>query len=157
MSDGARKMLMAGAGFLFAFLFIASMFKIFNKSSETVNVAGEKIDNLTQEMIVADKTQYDDQEVSGSDVLNAITKFKSEELCVWVVTNKTSATSGTQYGYTLKAESEGKFSLDAESTNTIAKAKKLSDKTYINPSGKFLGDILYDTNDVIVGIKFVQQ
>lgn len=156
MNQGT-KMLMMAAGIVLTLLIITFAFTAYNRSQDTANAALNKADKLAQEMLVSDKTQYDGKEVSGNDVLNAIQQFKSEEFCVWVVTKKTASSSGTQYIYTLNSEADNKFSLNSTSDKSIADAKKVAHNSYINPSGDFLGSVLYDVNGTIVGIKFVQQ
>ncbi len=156
MSQG-RKMLLEAVGLLLTIGLITFAVAMFNKGSNAAEQAGSKADKITQELMDGDKTKYDGNVVSGSDVLNAIKENKSAELSVWVLTKKTSSSGGVYYGYKLKVESGGKYSLDAASTALIADAKKITDNSYINPSADFLGSMIYDTNEAIIGIKFVQQ
>ena len=93
---------------------------------------------------------YDGTEVSGSEVLNVIRRFQNEVCGVYVTTNK----SSTFYGYAFDLSSGN---LTGEVDNTYKLARVETNKEYINPNARFLGNVIRDINNTITGIEFTQQ
>lgn len=101
------------------------------------------LDKQTNDAMNYKYEQYEGEVVSGSEVLTAITQFKSDTIYILV-------DNGLSKNY---------YNLDDNfaKANGVAFGKDKSDLTnYINPSSKFIGEVNYD-NDVIVGITFTKQ
>ena len=107
--------------------------------------ASEQMVKQANDAINSIYTDYDQEIVSGSEVLTAIGKFKSDRIYVCVDNGKS-----TTYYY--------KNADGSENTNTIAKAKGDDLNFRISTSADFLGECIYDTDiDDIIGIKFTKQ
>lgn len=154
MSDGMVKGLSIAGSVILILIVIAAAFDATNKSMDIEDKAMSKVEEQMGDMLDYDKTIYDGNEVLGSEVLNAISKFKNKEFGVLVCTKKN--TSGTWYGYNLTSSGDV-YSFGSQSTAVIANAKKVSNNEYINTSAYFLGELLYDANGEIIGVKFTQQ
>ena len=62
--------------------------------------------------------------------------------------------STTYYNYSLDSSENN---IENKSSASVADAKKASNVNYINPSGKFAGELIKDSNDSIIGICFTQS
>lgn len=154
MSKSLITILEIAAGVIVSLIIIGFIFKKVNSTLDTAGEATAKAEKEMSAMLNSDKTAYDGAEVTGSEVLHAITKFKGEEFGVLVCTKKD--TSGTYYGWTLR-QSGSTYDFASESSSKIADAKKTSSRQYINPTGTFTGECLYDVNQQIIGVKFTQK
>lgn len=125
-------------------------FYVTNASASTATNTTAKINKLNNDLSESDKTMYNGNEIQGSEVVNVINKFKSDGISIKVITKK----STTYYNRFLTGtDSE----LGTESTASIRDALKITSDNYINQNAMFLGEVLRDTNNTIIGIKFVQQ
>ena len=154
MSDAIPKILIIACSVILTLLIIAYAFDSLNSNMDVAKEATEKTEMYMQDMLDSDKTVYDGREILGSEVLTVITKFKGEEFGILVCTKKN--TEGAYYGWILDEEG-GIYELRDVSVAKVADAKKVSNDAYINPSKMFLGELLYDGNEELIGIKFTQQ
>lgn len=126
------------------------LFWIFNAGKESVTGSVTQINKMTANVEESKYTQYDGMEITGSQVVSAVTSFKGDNVYVAVNNSNT----GSTYTYYL---------WDANfTTKDPTKIKELSNKknlsTYVNPSSLFIGEVVRDKNtDAIVGIKFTKQ
>ncbi len=148
--ENSLKGLILAAGVIITCVVVGLGFYISREAKDTATNGAGQITSLNAEFSNNDKTIYDGITVSGSEVINAINKFKSEELSVKVVTSK----STTYYNYLLDDKDAN---LDKVSTAKVADAKKATNNSYINPGGKFEGELIKDSNDYIIGICFTQN
>ncbi len=147
--ENSLKGLILAAGVIITCVVVGLGFYIAREAKDTATNGAGQITLLNSEFSNNDKTIYDGITVSGSEVVNAINKFKNEELCVKVVTSK----STTYYNYYLD---DAENNINNKSGASISDAKKVSNKNYINPNGKFEGELIRDSNDYIIGICFTQ-
>ena len=147
--ENSLKGLILAAGVIITCVVVGLGFYIAREAKDTATNGAGQITMLNSEFSNNDKTIYDGITVSGSEVLNAIKKFKDEEISVKVVTSK----STTYYNYSLDTSEKN---IENKSTSSVADAKKTASKNYINPNGKFEGEIIRDSNDYIIGICFTQ-
>lgn len=147
--ENSLKGLILAAGVIITCVVVGLGFYIAREAKDTATNGAGQITMLNSEFSNNEKTIYEGIKVSGSEVMNAINKFKDEEISVKVVTSK----STTYYIYSLDATDT---SIGKASTASIANAKKASNKSYINPNGKFEGSLIKDSNDYIIGICFTQ-
>ena len=133
-----NKMLSLVGGIILTALLITFGFNIYKRSETLASSAFDSAENLAFEMLDSSKSKYDDEIGKGSEVINVISQFKNDDISIWVVTNKTSSTNGTQYVYELTS-SGSYYTLATASTKSLADAKKTTHITYINTSAKFLG------------------
>ena len=147
--ENSLKGLIMAAGTIVTCLVISLGFFIAKEAKDSAANGAGQISKLNAEFIESDKMIYDSTQVSGSEVINVIRKFKSETVGVTVVTKKTTS----NYNYTID-----------ESAKTIAKAsideykagKEPTEMDYINPTARFEGSVIRDVNGTIIGIKFIQ-
>ena len=151
--SNALKLLLLAAGTIVTCIVISVGFYIARQAKDTAYTASGNINNLTSEFLESDKTMYEGVAIPGSEVLNIITKYKTDTLSI-VVTTKSGNT--TYYNYSVSG-AEGKYTLGGTTSSNIQEAKKVTSDTYINPTKQFSGTVLRDANDAIVGIMFAQQ
>lgn len=119
---------------------ICFCYTIFNDSKSTGNDSMDQMHNVTRDFQDSDKTTYNNLPVSGAEVTRAITKYGDELGTSFTITVKTLANpTGTAYS--------------AKPTSFPEKGNS----DYINPSGKFVGSITYNSNKAVSGIVFTQQ
>lgn len=142
-----RKFLELAATIVLILALIALVFLVYNKATNIADKGTKKMDNMEIQLDESDYTKYDGAIVSGSDVIAAIKYFQnSDPICITVVARGTYS-----YLYT-------DTSLQTESTENIAYATQRNDDHYINPNGKFLGEVIRDSSDnSIVGLTFTIQ
>lgn len=158
MGENGRKALSMAAILAATLIIIGIGFAIISSttgaSQEAINDSNQKINA----MIEADYEQYNEENVYGSDVYSKIREEKTSggELIIRVTTNSSTTdyiSTGSVTGTTLSG------ALTA-TTNVIAMqtaAKDENDNAYINPQASFSASLIYDANDSIRGILFVQQ
>ena len=144
------KALLIGAGVVITLAVITIGFIILNQGQNTAKLAVSKVDKLNSNIVESEFTVYDAMEISGNEVVTVISKFKNEPIAIKVVTKKN---SGTFYNYTLDSND----SLGSTSSEKISQATEPTSDKYINPSGRFKGEIKRDENFVVTGLVFTQQ
>ena len=147
--ENSLKGLIMAAGTIVTCLIISLGFFIAKEAKDSAANGAGQISKLNAEFIESDKIIYDSTQVSGSEVINVIRKFKTETVGVTVVTKKTTS----NYNYTIdeSAKTIAKASLDEYKTG-----KEPTEIDYINPTARFEGSVIRDVNGTIIGIKFVQ-
>lgn len=148
--ENSLKGLILAAGTIITCLVIGLGFYIAREAKDTASGGAGQINKLNAEFSDTGKTIYEGSEVSGSEVMNVIRKFKDETLGIMVKTNKTS----TYYVYQFDTAS-GELKSKSKEDYSAAQ-NELSDK-YINPSGRFLGGVVRDSNGTITGLTFTQK
>jgi hypothetical protein len=150
---GINKVLMwigaiAAALLILGFGFWAVKYGI-NKGKDTVNEAGESIDN----MLETKYTMYDGEIISGSNVVNVISSTFSSSDNIYIMVKTKSNPSGVYYVCSSDCE---KLDHDAQRT-LVRNSKTKTNANYITPTGKFYGEVERNENGAIVGIVFTQE
>ena len=96
---------------------------------------------------------YDGLEVSGSEVVNVINKYKNDEFGVIVETNK----STTNYINNITVDANNVATLGSSSSASIKDTTNVRNSAYINQNAQFVGEALRDSNNAIIGIRFKQN
>lgn len=148
--ENSLKGLILAAGTVITCIIISLGFYIAREAKDTAASGAGQINKLNAEFAENEKTLYDGTEVSGSEVLNVIRRFQNEVCGICVKTNKCE----TFYGYAFDLMS-GDLNGEVENTYKIARTEE--NKEYINPSARFLGNVIRDVNGTITGIEFTQQ
>lgn len=151
MENSLKGLLMA-AGTIITCLIVSLGFFIAREAKETAAGGAGQISRLNAEFNESDKVLYDNLEVSGSEVVNVINKFKDSILSIKVKTSGSS--SASYYNYVLK---ESDTILGGESSASIKEAQNYGSIHYINPNAQFVGEVLRDQNETIIGISFTQK
>ncbi|BCN32413.1 hypothetical protein [Anaeromicropila herbilytica] len=152
--ENSLKGLILAAGVIITCIVVGLGFYIAREARDTASNGAGQITKLNAEFNESDKIMYDGLEVSGSEVINVVNKFKNDDIGILVKTKK----SDIWYVHIL-GQSGTVYSLDANSKsgNSVKDAQNISSAAYINPNAQFEGEVLRDSNNTIVGIKFVQS
>lgn len=151
------KVLLFAAGLMLTISFIGLGIYFFRVSKDASNASGKQLTKIMSEFSEGDKSMYDGLQVSGSEVINVITKFKNEDIGIIVNTKKS---ANVCYIRTLTAsQSDGvtSYTLGSIATTSIKNAQDIDNSLYINPQAQFNGEVLKDMNNVLVGIEFTQE
>lgn len=151
--DNSLKGLILAAGVIITCIVIGLGFYISREARDTASNGAGQISKLNAEFNESDKIMYDGLEVSGSEVINVINKYKSDEMSIVVATKK----STSQYGRTIAIGTNNVSSLGGTSSISVKTAQNIESESYINPNAQFMGEVLRDSNNAIIGIRFTQS
>lgn len=147
MSDIVKEFIFIGGCVIAALMLIALLFTVTNKGQDFTNAASDKLTAMSVAVEESDYTKYDGAIVTGSDVVSAIKYFDStDDVCITVVTSKGS----NNYIFTSP-------DLTTPSDLSVSNTRDKSSKYYINPSSKFLGECVRDSDGTITNIIFTVQ
>ncbi|MER2006154.1 MAG: ABC transporter permease [Psychrobacillus sp.] len=151
MSETTATALKFAAGIILAIVLVGIAIMVFTPAADSAKSVTNDFTNNTTELQDQKYLMYDNTVVSGSQVINAIRKFKGQEgeIGVEVTTGK----STNWYLSTFNKEADTISPVET----TLANATSNTHADYINPSGMFDAVIERDKNGVIRGIKFKQQ
>lgn len=148
--ENSLKGLLLAAGTIITCVVVGLGFYIAREARDTAAGGAGQISRLNAEFNESDKVMYDGLEVSGSEVVNVISKYKNNPVSIKVTTMK----GTTYYGCTLTADEK---ELSAASNASVKDAQKSTSTTFINPSAQFAGQVMRDDNNAIIGICFKQM
>ncbi len=159
MDNNISKALWIGIGVLFFIGVVSLGLSIYNKGKDVAMKQSESLNGLEKSLSEAEFDTYDNQSVTGAEVLSAIKNFrdKAELISISVTTNKGSETYLNSASFTDEGVSLGSEKSVSEIESEIENARKESSITYINPVAKFDANLRRDENNVIAGIVFVQE
>ena len=149
MSNSLKGLILA-AGVIITCLVIGLGFYISTEATAAATSGIGQISRMNREFTEQDKVMYEGLDVTGSEVINAINKYKNENIAVKVETKK----SIVYYNWKLSSEDTN---LDVASNASVKDAQKITHNNYINQKAQFSGSIIRDANDTIIGISFKQQ
>ncbi|MCX7920457.1 MAG: hypothetical protein N3B21_00320 [Clostridia bacterium] len=152
--DNSIKAIIIGASVVICLVIVSIGFLVLRQGQDTAKVAVNKIDQMNGDLKDSDKTMYDGLEVSGSEVVNALNKFKKENIGIQVKTSKDA--SGTWYIYNVTLASDI-GNLAAAAPLNLTDALNETHNRYINPNGRFTGKVYRNENGVITAISFTQK
>ena len=116
--------------------------KIFSSSADTLSI-------------------YDGTLVPGTavrDVASAPDKVCATDLMIYVKTAATTEDDAVPSGFSVKAGTTPKGEVYTSGADTAYDRATANDNTaYINPTAVFSSELLYNTNNVVIGIQFIQQ
>lgn len=150
-SDLISKIFLTAVIVVLTGLLIAWMAGVFKDKRQDLNSGTEKIDQAINSMADFDLLVYDGDTVSGETLAELIADYKSKDVkvSVWV---HTLDNADTYYNYAFTPASN---TLGAVSATALPTSKTAAG--YITPSGTFLGDVLKNSNNEIVCLKFSQK
>lgn len=152
MKDSTNKFLLTLGGLVLTLAVIAFLYFMYNTFKSSGNEAVTKGTDSLNSMLDSNITQYNRDDISGSEVINAISTFmdSSDEIYVKV---------GDQYYIYPNGDisPDNKESKD-DTLTKLSEAKQKGSSTYISPKGKYRGRVKYmdDDDSVIVGIEFTR-
>lgn len=142
--DNSLKGFLLAAGAIITCMVLSLGFYFARESRAVSSTSANKLNNFSSELSESDLTMYDGTEVTGSDVVNFIKKQLGEY---------TATEIAPVYTYVKTVKSENTYNNGV----AVAEIKNFTNTKYINPLGKFTGQIVRDANKVIIGIKFIQK
>lgn len=149
MSNSLKGLILA-AGVIITCVVIGLGFYISREANAAATSGIGQISRMNREFSEQDKVMYEGLDVTGSEVINAINKYKNENIAVKVETKK----SVIYYNWKLSSDDK---KLDVASNESVKDAQKVTHSNYINQKAQFSGSILRDSNDTIIGLSFKQQ
>lgn len=151
--ENSTKAIIIAATVVITLALVTVGFLVLRSGQETAKSAITRLDKMNNQLAESEYLIYDQTEVSGSEVVNALRKFEKEHIGIQVITGKTYP-SGTWYINTVDTST-------GEITSTggqdIMKTIDETSNEYVNPNGRFKGEIIRDKNGTITGIIFDQQ
>lgn len=149
--ENSTKAIIIAASVVITLALVTVGFLILRSGQDTASSAITKLDELNNQLAESEYMIYDNTEVSGSEVVNAIKKFEKDHIGIQVITGKTSP-DGKWYHNTVDSDGNITGSGNAD----IVDAIDVEDDAYINPNGRFDAEVVRDKNGVIVAIIFDQ-
>ncbi|WP_079524020.1 hypothetical protein [Solibacillus isronensis] len=149
MSETTATALKFAAGIILAIVLVGISIMVFTPAADSAKSVTNDFTNNTTELQDQKYLMYDNTVVSGSQVINAIRKFKGQEGEIGVEVTTGKSTKWYLANFTGDELTKVDTDLLNATTNTHA--------DYINPSGMFDAEIERDSNGVIRAIKFNQQ
>lgn len=153
--ENSVKAIIIGASIAITMVIVSVGFFILRQGQDAAKNTSEKISKMNAQISETEYTMYDGAEISGSEVVNVLNKFKNEYVGIRVKTGKNS--TGTWYNYNTTIDSNDVADIGAESNKKISEAINEQSDDYVNPNGRFVGTVYRDVNGTIAAIDFVQQ
>lgn len=154
--ENSLKMLMIGAAVAITLAVVTSGFFILRQGQGILKSSTSKISEISSDIEETEFTIYQDQEVSGSEVVNVIRKYENERIGIYVETGKDS--SGSWYINSISNVDSDDLvgEISSSSTTDFSNIIDESEKEYVNPNGRFLGKVIRNENKSVIGLYFVQ-
>lgn len=155
--ENSLKMLMIGAAVAITLAVVTSGFFILRQGQGILKSSTSKISEISSDIEETEFTIYEDQEVSGSEVVNVVRKYEDKRVGVYVETGKDS--DGAWYIQSVSGVSSNDY-VGEINTGTITDFSDMIDESndeYVNPNGRFLGKVIRNDSKSIIGLYFVQQ
>lgn len=151
--NNASSALKVAAGIFLTIALITIVVILFISAQEATKTAQNNFSDIQTELSQAAFTVYDGTTISGSQVTNALRKYKDkDQFGIMIKTGKNPG--GQWYGNVLN--SEGSIEHPDSRQGGIAQTLNEKSPEYVNPSGKFNASIVKDNSNVIRGIIFIQ-
>lgn len=135
MNENVQKSLVMGASIMVTIGIISIGLMIFGQGSSLVKESSRNMLDLTEELSSKRFVAYDNNIVSGAEVINAINTYSKDGMSVKVITASNDA---------------GKTYTASYNNNDV------EDEDYINSNGMFESTLTTNSNGVITGILFTQ-
>ncbi|GIP59387.1 ABC transporter permease [Paenibacillus sp. FSL W8-0186] len=157
--NNASSALKVAAGIFLTIALITIVVILFVSAQEATKTAQNNFSDIQTELSQASFTVYDDTTVSGSQVTNALRKFKDrEQFGIQVKTGKNQ--NGQWYGNMLRVGNQVPIedfgAVISDKVGNINNSWNEILDEYVNPSGKFKAKVIKDNSNVVRGIIFTQ-
>ncbi len=158
--SNAQKALVMAAGIFLAIALITLAVVLFISAQDSTKAAQSNFSNIQTELSQTAFTVYDNTTLSGSQVVNALRKFRDQDqFGIQIVTGKNP--TGQWYGKVVNTsvplDSVTYGAIVGAAPGQISQTVDEADINYVNPSGKFRSTLVLDSSNVIRGIVFRQQ
>jgi hypothetical protein len=159
-SDITVKIFLVVVSVILVGLIIAWSTGVFKDKRNDLNKGTEKIDTVLASVADFDMLYYEGKTIRGETLEELISEIQEKDLEVGIGVRTLASGSGTYkfYNYSMVIGSDGdksenKLGSEEEATTSTDVTKP----DYINPSGKFKGELVKDNNDNIIGLVFIQH
>lgn len=149
MENSLKGLILAG-GVIITCLVLGLGFYISREANAAATNGTGQISRMNKEFSESDKVMYDGLDVTGAEVVNAINKFKNEDISVKVSTKK----SVIYYNRLLTSSDT---EIGTTSPASVKDTQTITNNAYINQKAQFTGEILRDANSTIIAISFKQK
>ncbi len=158
MDNNIQKALWLGVSVLMFLAVVAIGMSMFQAGNTIAKEGQKEMNDMVASISEAEYAAFDNASVSGNDVISALNKYKhdSGEIQI-IVTNKNGSPVTYISSGSAQSGSLSKMNLSAINTSIQNSQSKSSTGTYINPFGDFYATLIYDSNEQVRGINFVQQ
>lgn len=157
MSETTATILKFAAAIILAISLIAISINVYTPGADSAKAVTTDFTQATTELQDQKYLIYDNTQVSGSQVINALRKFEAKakdgELGLYVQTGKNNA-GGAWY---FASFANGTTVSTTGAAASIANTTNVTSSEYVNPAGLFEATVHRDQNGVIRAIKFVQS
>ncbi|MGM0379632.1 MAG: hypothetical protein ACQEQE_07785 [Bacillota bacterium] len=157
--ENSLKMLMIGAAVAITLAIITAGFYILRQGQGIMKSSSEKVSQISSEIEESEFTIYENQEVSGSEVVNLVRKYRDDRVGIYIETGKD--TNGTWYNNEIDGvDSDDEVyvgSIESENGESLSTLLDEENDEYVNPNGRFLGRVVRNENDSIIGLYFEQE
>ncbi|MBO2943025.1 ABC transporter permease [Paenibacillus sp. F411] len=151
--NNASSALKVAAGIFLTIALITIVVILFISAQEATKTAQNNFSDIQTELSQAAFTVYDGTTISGSQVTNALRKYKDkDQFGIMIMTGKNPG--GQWYGNVLR--NDGSVDSPDIRQGVITETWNERSAEYVNPSGKFKATIVKDHSNVIRGIIFAQ-
>ncbi len=159
MDNNIGKALWIGIGILFFIAVVSLGLSMLDQGRGIAQQQSNNLSEIQQRLTDAQFDIYDNQNVSGSQVLAAIKSFRefSSTFSIQVTTNKATNTYLNSASFSGTTVTLGTKIADDAIETSIKNARDETSDAFINPVAIFDAQIRKDSNDVISGIIFVQR
>ncbi|MCI7130099.1 MAG: hypothetical protein MSA09_06025 [Lachnospiraceae bacterium] len=155
MSDIVRIIIIAVVSIGLTVTLLYFFTDVFDSKMGQLNEMNSESDEMVANVRDGKYTRYEDTEVSGSEVLNLIKKYKREDFGILVTIGSTT----TNYCKALTGSASAGYTLGTgQGSGSLADAKDITKPTlYINPTRNYSGEVCYDNQGNIVGLHFTLE
>lgn len=127
----------------------------YNTGTDATKAANKNISNSITQMTEQTYSMYDNMEIKGSEVINAVKNFKEDgeagKIGIKVITGENS--TGTWYYNSFTSSKLNPVSSDVSKLFDSSSGNN----AFVNPNGTFKGTLQRDTNNAIRAIIFTQK
>ncbi len=159
MDNNIGRALWIGIGILFFIAVVSLGLTMLDQGRSIAQEQSDKLSDIQKRLSDAEFDIYDNQSVSGSQVLGAIKQFRDfkDVFSVRVTTNKGTVIYLNNASFSGSSVTLGSVQDDAAVESAIKNARDESNAAFINPVASFDAQVRKDSNGVISGIEFVQE
>ncbi len=159
MDNNIGKALWIGVGILFFVAVVSLGLSMLDQSRSIAQDQSEKLSDIQKRLSDAQFDIYDNQTVTGSQVVAAIKNFRDykDVFSVRVTTNKGTVTYLNSASFSGSSVTIGSAQDDTTVENAIKDARDEANSSFINPVASFDAQVRRDANDVISAVEFVQK
>lgn len=149
------RMILFAVGLGICFLTALFAYKSWKAAQSHAQNQVDKAFDVMSEIENDEYNRYQDASVSGSEVLNLIKRYDGKDIGIIVTISTGNTTTSTCYCKGLSCTNGVASYNDATTLGSITDAKDVTKTSkYINPTKTFLGEVLMDSAENIVGLHF---